>query len=272
MDFQNRVGSKPGAAAPASASEVNVAKKARVRSLAMEVIDQQHQATSGISGSLSKDPFLMRNHIGMYECRLCLTIHVNEGGYLAHCQGRKHKMNLERRRLREAQRDNGISGHKMGISAENAQYLTKPAPKKNLVKIGRPGYRVTKIRDPSNYKLGLLFQVHYPLLDQDKSKNKSNSNEETAKAPKFRIMSAFEQKVETQDRRYQYLILSAVPYENIAFKIPNWQLDEGENGSGIWDYWDVDTKLYTLQILFDQTNLSGIVPSKMMEHTALYPQ
>lgn len=35
---------------------------------------------------LSKDPYFMRNHLGQYECRLCLTLHNNEGNYLAHTQ------------------------------------------------------------------------------------------------------------------------------------------------------------------------------------------
>ncbi len=26
---------------------------------------------------ISKDPYFMRNHIGTYECRLCLTLHSN---------------------------------------------------------------------------------------------------------------------------------------------------------------------------------------------------
>lgn len=30
----------------------------------------------------------MRNHLGQYECRLCLTLHNNEGNYLAHTQAR----------------------------------------------------------------------------------------------------------------------------------------------------------------------------------------
>jgi splicing factor 3A subunit 2 len=29
----------------------------------------------------------MRNHLGSYECKLCLTLHNNEGSYLAHTQG-----------------------------------------------------------------------------------------------------------------------------------------------------------------------------------------
>lgn len=31
---------------------------------------------------LTKDPYFMKNHLGTYECRLCLTLHSNEGSYL----------------------------------------------------------------------------------------------------------------------------------------------------------------------------------------------
>lgn len=53
----------------------------------------------------------MRNHIGTYECRLCLTLHSNEGSYLAHTQGKKHQTNLARRAAREA-RDSTINPQK----------------------------------------------------------------------------------------------------------------------------------------------------------------
>ena len=33
--------------------------------------------------------------------RLCLTLHTNEGSYLAHTQGKKHQSNLLRRKARE---------------------------------------------------------------------------------------------------------------------------------------------------------------------------
>ena len=51
-------------------------RRERLRRLALETID------------LTKDPYFMRNHLGQYECRLCLTLHNNEGNYLAHTQAR----------------------------------------------------------------------------------------------------------------------------------------------------------------------------------------
>lgn len=56
-------------------------RRERLRRLALETID------------LSKDPYFMRNHLGQYECRLCLTLHNNEGNYLAHTQaGTQHNI------------------------------------------------------------------------------------------------------------------------------------------------------------------------------------
>ena len=59
----------------ASASETAVDRRERLRKLALETID------------ISKDPYILRNHLGGVECRLCLTLHTNEGSYLAHTQG-----------------------------------------------------------------------------------------------------------------------------------------------------------------------------------------
>jgi len=37
-----------------------------------------------------------------YEYKLCLTLHNNEGNYLAHTQGKRHQTNLAKRAAREA--------------------------------------------------------------------------------------------------------------------------------------------------------------------------
>lgn len=89
MDFQNRVGHKQGGGGPASSQDVALERRERLRRLAMETID------------LSKDPYMMRNHLGQIECKLCLTLHTNESSYLSHTQGRKHQTNLSRRAAKE---------------------------------------------------------------------------------------------------------------------------------------------------------------------------
>ena len=89
----------------------------------------------------------MRNHIGTYECRLCLTLHSNEGNYLAHTQGKKHQTNLARRAAREA-RDAIINPQKKN-----------EAPKVRTIKIGKPLYRYKKKADEITGQKQLMFEI-----------------------------------------------------------------------------------------------------------------
>lgn len=215
MDFQNRVGSKPGMGGVASAQEMALHRRERLRKLAQETID------------VSKDPYLMKNHLGTFECKLCLTIHSNEGSYLAHTQNRKHQMNLARRALKDSR-----EGQQLG--AKGAAGPDQAVPTKHVVKIGRPGYKVIKIRDPETQAGGLLFHIHYPELAKDA-------------VPRHRFMSAFEQRVERPDRRFQYLIFAAEPYENIAFRIDSRELEKNDR---FFTYYDKDAQVFTLQLLY----------------------
>ena len=79
IDFQHREGSKIGSGGQMSESQAALERKERLRKLALETID------------ISKDPYILRNHLGTYECKLCLTLHPNEGNYLAHTQGKRHQ-------------------------------------------------------------------------------------------------------------------------------------------------------------------------------------
>ena len=78
MDRQNRGGAKPGGAQFATKSEAERARKERLNKLTMETVD------------ISKDPYIFRNHLGSYECKLCNTQHATENSYLSHTQGKKH--------------------------------------------------------------------------------------------------------------------------------------------------------------------------------------
>lgn len=204
MDFQNRAGGKTGSGGVASWSESNRDRRERLRQLALETID------------LNKDPYFMKNHLGSYECKLCLTLHNNEGSYLAHTQGKKHQSNLARRAAKEAK-----------------EAPAQPAPEKprvsikKFVKIGRPGYKVTKQRDPDSGQHSLLFQVDYPEIAE-------------GIAPRHRFMSAYEQRIEPPDKSWQYLLFAAEPYETIAFKIPSREIDKDDGR--LWTHWNKDTK------------------------------
>lgn len=109
------------------------------------------------------------------------------------------------------------------------------------MRIGRPGYRVSKQRDAETGQQSLLFEVEYPEIEQGLQ-------------PRHRFMSAFEQRVETPpDRRYQYLLFAAEPYETIAFKIPNREIerDTSDRTKGhFFTRWDRDRHVFTLQVHF----------------------
>jgi len=196
----------------ASESQSRLDRRERLRQLALQTVD------------LAKDPYFMKNHLGSYECKLCLTVHNNEGNYLAHTQGKRHQQNLARRAAKEA-RDAPL------LPTANRGAVR---PKKT-VKIGRPGYRVTKQLDPATSQRSLLFEIDYPEIDK-------------ALQPRHRFMSAFEQKVEAPDRDWQYLLFAAEPYETIAFKVPNKEIDK--DPSKFQTTWDADGKTFALQLFF----------------------
>ena len=171
----------------------------------------------------------MRNHLGTYECKLCLTLHNNEASYLAHTQGKKHQSNLARRAAKEAK----------DTPAQPALDKARTSVElKKFVKIGRPGYRVTKQRDPETGQQSLMFEIDYPEIAEGIQ-------------PRHRFMSAYEQKVEPPDRKWQYLLFAAEPYETIAFKVPSREVDKSEGK--FWSVWNHETKEFFLQFAFKMT-------------------
>lgn len=61
-----------------------------------------------------------------------------------------------------------VTGPSEFVVILSSTFFLQPAPEKarvepkKFVKIGRPGYRVTKQRDPDCGQQSLLFQVDYP--------------------------------------------------------------------------------------------------------------
>ena len=218
IDFQNRAGSKFGGGGVMSEQHAAAERRERLRKLALETID------------LAKDPYFLKNHLGTFECKLCLTLHTTEGNYLAHTQGKRHQNNLGRRAARE---------EKMGLAAKApaaaaaaaAQQHQQQQQQQAAIKIGRPGYKVTKSRDPQTNQRTLLFEVDYP---------------QAADQPRHRFMSTFEQRVEPPDKAFQFLLFACEPYETVAFKIPNEPLDKREGA--FLTNWDPDGKTFTLRL------------------------
>jgi splicing factor 3A subunit 2 len=173
-------------------------------------------------------------------------VHQNDGSYLAHTQGRKHQTNLARRAARDQKEGKGQDGSllpaAMGVQV-----------KRNMVKIGRPGYKITKTRDPLTRQHGLLFQLQY--------------NEITPGVlPRVRFMSAFEQKVDDPpDKSFQYLLVAAEPYQTCGFKLQAREVDRREGK--FWTWFDEDSKEFWIQVMFKTereerySGVPGLAPS-----------
>lgn len=116
--------------------------------------------------------------------------------------GKKHQTNLARRAAQDAKENTTLQAqlYAQQAAARNAQ------PKKQFIKIGSPGYQITKVKDPITGKQGLLFQIHYPEIKQDVK-------------PHHRFMSSFEQRVEQVDSSYQYLVVRSVIYFSIRLTL-----------------------------------------------------
>jgi splicing factor 3A subunit 2 len=155
-------------------------------------------------------------------------VHQNDGSYLAHTQGRKHQTNLARRAAREQREGKGQDPNSMaGFAGVQV--------KKQMIKIGRPGYKITKIRDPLTRQHGLLFQLQYQEITP-------------GVVPRVRFMSAFEQKIEEPDNKYQYLVVAAEPYQTCGFKLQAKEVDRREGQ--YWTWFDEDSKEFWVQIMF----------------------
>ena len=117
---------------------------------------------------------------------------------------------------------------------------------RKTVKIGRPGYRVTKQMDPDTSQRSLLFEIEYPEIEEGLQ-------------PRHRFMSSFEQRVDAPDKEWQYLLFAAEPYETVGFKIPNQEIDK-ETGKFVTN-WDEESKTFVLQLYFKVAAAGGRGPA-----------
>ena len=200
------------------------------------------------TSDLSKDPYFMRNHLGTFECKLCSTLHSTEGNYLAHTQGKRHQANLARRAKREVQRLGKQALPILGAKTDRIAEAQK------VVKIGQPGYRIERTQDSTTGQRILRFEVDYPRIDEGIQ-------------PRHRLMSAFEQKVEPADGKWQYLLVAALPYQTIGFKIPNEKIDRRPGKFSTT--WNAGSKKFVIELQF-QPNPSGITPGDSKDEVAVH--
>lgn len=190
--FGREHGSRTGGGGVASDQMQALDRRERLRQLALERID------------LARDPYFMRNHLGTYECRLCCTVHRTEASYLAHTQGKRHQHKLAQRAAlgREAPGELRAAGATISGTTSTAEaFAAEVEAQKALrpvMRIGRPGYRVIRTRDALTRQSGLRFEIDYPQIAPGLQ-------------PRHRFMSAFEQKVEAPDRRYQFVLPLSFP-------------------------------------------------------------
>jgi len=210
---------KTGGGGQATQQQESIDRRERLRKLALETID------------LKKDPYYFRNHAGKVECKLCFTVHPNEGNYLAHTQAKKHQLGLAKRVLVDARERAAIEERNAAAQGGSSSSLTKI----QFISIGRPAYKLIKQTDVETKQRGLIISIEYPQI-------------EDGIQPRHRFMTSFEQRVQPHDKNYQYLIFAAQPYETIAFKIPSLQVERSSDR--LIQSWDRNTKIFTLQLWF----------------------
>ena len=216
-DRNLRAGSRFGGGGIATDHQAAMHRRERLKQLAMDTID------------ISKDPYILRNSVGTFECKLCLTLHTTEGSYLAHTQGRRHQNKLAQRAAREKERM-----ERKGMNRGARRKMTQKEMVK-VDKIGRPAYTLTKLMDATTGNRTIEIEVSYPLIS-------------AGIQPRHRFMSAFEQKKEKPDRNFQYLLFAAIPYQTIAFKLPNIPLDS--KSESFTSSWDEESKTFSLRLSF----------------------
>jgi splicing factor 3A subunit 2 len=248
-------GSKIGSGGVASQGEAEQQRKKRLRELMIETINQtqsalgQTTASSSSSNKLSiNDPYLMRNHLGSYECRLCLTIHLTEGSFLIHCSAKKHQENLRRRKnkMEIERREKELTtmrDHKKNapiniVTNVNLTEEEKERKKALLQSIGQPLSKIVRLRDPHTFQLSLLFCLTFPNIS-------------VGIRPRYRFLSPFEQSIDPPNSPYNYLVFAADPYANVAFRIPKYEIDR--KADRFFTHWDEEKKSFYLQFYFVQT-------------------
>jgi len=69
------------------------------------------------------------------------------------------------------------------------------------------------------------------------------------------VSSTTTPQVEPPDRKWQYLLFAAEPYETIAFKVPSREVDKSE--TRFWSHWNKETKEFFLQFSFKLSDPRG---------------
>ncbi|KAG9392020.1 putative splicing factor 3a subunit 2 [Carpediemonas membranifera] len=204
-------GSRIGTGGQLSQSVLNARLQREKKALMEEALQEE----------VAKDPYVSKNQFGQYECKLCMSVHSTIADYTVHRELRKHKVNIAR-----------FEKMKAGNTIDNGPLYVRPKPQRTVPSIGQPSYWVTRQRDLQN-RPSIKVEVHYPeILD--------------GIVPRWRAISWFEQKVEVPDSNWQFIAFAAQPYDTIAIKVPNWELDD----SRTYEQWYPDKKMFVVQLQY----------------------
>lgn len=137
-------GSKIGSGGMATAELAALQRKERIRSIISETYD------------LRNDPYLFRNQVGGFECRLCGTVHRDEQNYIDHTKGKRHQDELGKRQAR--------LNKERGIAPTAPLVERKKIEPRRTEKIGRPAYKVFKQLSRDTLSHSLLFRVRLSMI------------------------------------------------------------------------------------------------------------
>jgi splicing factor 3A subunit 2 len=120
------------------------------------------------------DPYILRNssYFGSHECRFCLTLHTNEGSYLAHTQGKNHQTSRCQART-------------VDDCSDSKQCTTQSVPQNRT-----PRLSSDKVQDEDTGKECMMVQAHLSKI-------------KAVVIPRRRPMSAWKQKREPPNKAYQ---------------------------------------------------------------------
>merc|ERR1711998_157300 len=146
--------------------------------------------------NLKNDPFYLKFSETKIKCKLCLTNHKSDSSYLAHTQGKRHSNNI---RIRFNSNVFKISNN--NISANDLS-KNESLPTLKIIK--------AFIKTTTQKCIQILI-CFLELLENSK--------------PDFRVMTTFEQSVESVDINYQFLLISKKDFKTVGLKVPNFKID-----------------------------------------------
>lgn len=218
MDYQNRAGSKKGAAGIASDAQANLARRKQVENLLKgdEDIPYTFQESNDQEERLRKNPYIYKNHSGKLVCKLCNTMHVSWSSVERHLSGKKHGLNVLRRgnttSKTTGQPEYTLEGSRDREFQKEVENRRGALQNNGLV----PKCTVVGVRDKTSESDGLAIRVDYNGSQERPSEVSASDSIE----PVIRIVSGLElPEADKKDRKY--IAIAYEPFEIVAVEIPS---------------------------------------------------